>query len=53
MAIYSLWSISLVPILDELTNQYLINSNIESQKLLTSIIDSKKRQRYLKVTFEV
>ena len=53
MAIYSLCSISLVPILDELTNQYLINSNIESQKLLTSIIDSKKRQRYLKVTFEV
>ena len=53
IAIYSLCSNSLLKDLDELTNQYLINSNIESQKLLTSIIDSKKRQRYLKVTFEV
>ena len=53
IAIYSLCSNSLLKDLDELTNQYLINSKNKSKELLNDIITNRKRQRFLKVTFEV
>ena len=53
IAIYSLCSNSLLKDLDELTNQYLINRKNKLNKLLNDIITNRKRQRFLKVTFEV
>lgn len=51
MSIRSLCSTNLILVLDDLVNNYLENCKEEAKKILTEIIASNKRERYLKVTF--
>ena len=52
IAIYSLGSINLLPVLDDIINKYISNnSDTLSQKILIDIINDQKKHEYLKVTF--
>ena len=52
ISIYSLGSINLLPVLDNVINEYITNnSDTLSQKLLMDILNSPKKHEYLKVTF--